>query len=152
MQNIFVDEGNLGADPTLKFVPVNTPKGVEQRAVLELQVRFDVRKKKGDDYEDVGGFWARVTQWGKRAEINNEFLVKGCRILVVGELCQHPYIIQKGDRQGQAATAIEIEAAHVGLVLLGIEEITYQDKSSRSDESNVHEDIDSVSDSIPFDQ
>lgn len=150
MQNFFVDEGNLGADPVLKYVPVSTPKGVEQRAVLELQVRFDVRKKRGEAYEDVGGFWAKVTQWGRRAEINNQFLVQGCRVLVVGQISQHPYIIQNGDRKGQPSTAIEIEADSIGLVLWGIEEITFQEKSQRNEVDTPQHDSVAESDSIPF--
>jgi single-strand DNA-binding protein len=131
MQNLFIDEGNLGADPVLKYVSVNTANGSEQRAVMELQVRFDVRKKRGDVYEDVGGFWARVTQWGKRAELNHQFLVKGCRVLVVGELSQHAYIIQKGERMGQPDDALDIDAEHIALVLLGIDEIVYQEKMEK---------------------
>jgi len=149
-KNIFVDEGNLGADPMLKIVPVKTPNGVEQRSVLELQVRFDVSKKKGNSYEDIGGFWAKVEQWGKRAEFNHAFLKKGCRVLVVGKLSQHPYIVQKGERQGQAATATEIEASNIALVLLGVEAITFQEKSPRTDEPADDDEADSFDDDLPI--
>lgn len=157
MQNIFIDEGNLGFDPSLKYVPVRTEGGgTEQRAVVELQVRFDYKKNDGGEYKDVAGFWAKVTQWGKRAEYLNEHLKKGCRILVVGEISQHPYIIQKGERKGQDATAIEIEASHIGVVLLGVEQIIFAEKKSRNeDDANQHAFIAGAAtenDGIPFDQ
>jgi single-strand DNA-binding protein len=131
MQNIFVDEGNLGFDPSLKYVSVKTEEGTEQRAVVELQVRFDVNKPIKGEFEDVAGFWATVTQWGKRAETVHTHLKKGCRVLVAGTLRQHSYVVQKGERKGQDATSLEIEASHIGLVLLGIEDIIYAAKKSR---------------------
>lgn len=157
MQNIFIDEGNLGFDPSLKYVPVKTESGsTEQRAVVELQVRFDVKKNEGGEYKDVAGFWAKVTQWGKRAEYLAEHLKKGCRVLVVGEISQHPYIVQKGERKGQDATAIEIEASHVGVVLLGVEKIIFAEKKPRTeDDATQHTFVAGViaeSDDIPFEQ
>lgn len=145
-----MDEGNLGADPILKIVPVKTPNGVEQRRVLELQVRFDVSKKKGNVYEDAGGFWAKVEQWGKRAEYNHALLRKGCRVLIVGKLSQHLYIVQKGERQGQSATSNEIEASNIALVLLGVEAITFQEKSQRPDEVSDDDETDSFDDDLPI--
>jgi single-strand DNA-binding protein len=154
MQNIFIDEGNLGFDPSLKYVPVVTDEGTEQRAVVELQVRFDVKKysAKTERHEDVSGFWGRVTMWGKRAEYAHAHLKKGCRILVVGEISQHAYVVQKGDRKGQDATALEINASHIGVVLLGVEEIVFAEKKPRPDDDRPYEaNADADTDSIPFD-
>jgi single-stranded DNA-binding protein len=133
MQNIFIDEGNLGHTPSLKYVPVKLDTGTEQRAVVELQVRFDVKKNEGDKFEDVAGFWGKVTMWGKRAEYINTHLKKGCRILVVGEISQQHYVFQKGERKGQEATCLEIEASHIALVLLGIETVVFTEKKPHGD-------------------
>lgn len=156
MQNIFIDEGNLGFDPSLKYVSVKTATGTEQRAVVELQVRFDVKKNEGGDFKDVAGFWAKVTQWGKRAEYLAEHLKKGCRILVVGEMSQHAYVVQKGERKGQDATAIEIEASHIGVILLGVETIVFADKKPRVEADVASQEFAggnaTESDDIPFDQ
>lgn len=153
MRNIFIDEGNLGADPVLKYVPVPTANGTEQRPVLELDVRFDVQKQKGGAYEDVGGFWATVSQWGRLAEINHKLLLKGCRVLVVGEQSQQEYIIQKGERAGQAATALHIDATYIALVLLGVDEVVYSKRKPRQPDAGNHEFIteNGSGDSIPFD-
>lgn len=157
MQNIFIDEGNLGFDPTLKYVPVKSDDGTtEQRAVVELQVRFDFKKNENGEFKDVAGFWAKVTQWGKRAEYLNEHLKKGCRILVVGEKSHHPYIIGKGERKGQEAISVEIEASYIGLVLLGVEQIVFAEKKPRPEaDASQHAFVngsDTENDGIPFDQ
>ncbi len=136
MQNIFIDEGNLGHTPSLKYVPIKTETGIEQRAVVELQVRFDVKKNDEGKFEDVAGFWGKVTMWGKRAEYINTHLKKGCRILVVGEISQQHYVFQKGERKGQEATALEIEAFHIALVLLGIETVVFTEKKPHGDNNS----------------
>lgn len=153
MRNIFVDEGNLGADPVLKYVPVKTPNGTEQRPVLELNVRFDVQKLKNGSYEDVGGFWATVSQWGKLAEINHKLLASGCRVLVVGEQSQQPYIVQKGDRAGQSATALHIEASNIALVLLGVEDVTFAKRKAKPQDAESHEFVsgENIDDYVPLD-
>lgn len=153
MRNIFVDEGNLGADPVLKYVPVTTPNGTEQRPVLELNVRFDVQKKKNGAYEDVGGFWATVSQWGKLAEINHQFLKSGCRILVVGEQSEQEYIVQKGERAGQTATSKHIDASYIALVLLGVDDVIFSKRKPRQQDAVDHEFVsgEGVDDYIPFD-
>ena len=144
MRNIFVDEGNLGAEPVLKYVPIPTASGTEQRPVLELNVRFDVQKKKNGNYEDVGGFWATVSQWGKLAEINHKLLTSGCRVLIVGEQSQQDYIVQKGERAGQSATALHIDASHVALVLLGVDEVIFSKKKTRQLDAESHEFVSGV--------
>jgi single-stranded DNA-binding protein len=137
MQNIFIDEGNLGHTPSLKYVPIKTEIGIEQRAVVELQVRFDVKKNDEGKFEDVAGFWGKVTMWGKRAEYINTHLKKGCRILVVGEISQQHYVFQKGERKGQEATALEIEASHIALVLLGVDAVAFTVKKLHSDKNSM---------------
>ena len=141
MQNIFIDEGNLGHTPSLKYVPVKLDTGTEQRAVVELQVRFDVKKNEEGKFEDVAGFWGKVTMWGKRAEYINTHLKKGCRILVVGEISQQHYVFQKGERKGQEGTAIEIEAAHIALVLLGVDAVVFTEKKLNGDNNSTSSDM-----------
>ena len=129
MQNIFISEGNLGSSPTLKYVPVGETQ--EQKPVVELDVRFDHqrRNRQTGDYEDTGGFWGRVQLWGKRAEYLNQHLVTGCRVLVVGEYNQEPYVATKGARQGQEVISNQIRASHIGLILLGVESVVFTQRS-----------------------
>lgn len=146
MQNLFIGEGNLGHAPTLKYVPIKD--GTEQKAVLEFDAKFNVQKlnRKSGEFEDNGGFWATVELWGKRAEYFNDFLVKGCRVLVVGELSHDTYVATKGERVGQTLSAHKIVAEHVALVLLGIDSITYSERKQSQQFDAAEE-----TDSIPFD-
>lgn len=147
LQNIFVGEGNLGETPTLKMVPMK-PTG-EQRAVLEFSVKFNVQKlnQANGEYEDDGGFWGRVSVWGRRAEIYNGLLKKGCRVLIVGEQRQRPYLAQKGERAGQELTSNEIVANYVGIVPLGIDEIVW---SPKADHQTATDNQSFIDDEIPM--
>lgn len=142
MQNIFISEGNLGGTPTLKYVPVNG--GQEQRAVLECDVKFNVqrRDKQTGEYQDEGGFWRRVAVWGKRAEICNDLLVKGCRVIVVGEEAQQTFTGTRREREGQQMTVGTITASFIGLSVLGIDSVEYSQR--RSDEPSEHDEDDRI--------
>ena len=133
MQNIFVNEGNLGSDPLLKYVPVAKGNGTEPKAVVEFDIYSGVQKinKKGE-YEDLGGFWAKIQFWGKRAEHLSKHLKKGCRVLVVGEYAQHRYTASKGEKAGQETLSNEITASHIGLVLLGVESVVFENRKTKT--------------------
>ena len=146
MKNLFCGEGNLGNQPTLKYVPLKQTG--EQKAVLELDVRFNYEKlnQQTGEFEDAGGFWAKVSIWGRRAELFNHHLVKGCRVLIVGEMRQVPYIATKGQYEGQERVATEIAAEHIAIVPLGIDQINWTSKPDRQAIEDTH----SLDDEIPM--
>jgi single-strand DNA-binding protein len=132
MQNIFVNEGNLGSNPVLNYVPVAKGNGTESKAVVEFDIYCSVQKlNKKNEYEDLGGFWAKIQCWGKRAEYLNKHLKKGCRVLVVGEYAQHWYTASKGAKAGQEVANNEIIASHIGLVMLGVESIIFENRKEK---------------------
>ena len=71
--------GNLGRDPEMRY----TPSG---QAVTNLSVAVN------DDYTNSSGervkrtIWFRVSAWGKQAEVCNQYLQKGSKVLVQGRL------------------------------------------------------------------
>ena len=69
--------GNLGSDPTMKYTP-------DGKAVTTFSVAASNKKD-----ETV---WFRVSTWDKQAEVCNQYLHKGSRVLVEGAL--------KADAQG----------------------------------------------------
>jgi single-strand DNA-binding protein len=146
MQNLFMSEGNLGDNPTLKMVP--DKQTGEQQPILEFSVRFNVDRwnPNSEAFEDNGGFWGKVSLWGRRAEIFNVHLKKGCRVLVIGEERQRPYIANKGEYAGQERISTEIRASHVAIVPLGIDEISW---SSKADQQTLA-DNQSFDDDIPI--
>ena len=66
--------GNVGRDPEMRYMPDGT-------AVTNFSVA--VSDGWGDKKKTI---WFRVSVWGKRAEIANQYISKGSKILVEGRL------------------------------------------------------------------
>jgi single-strand DNA-binding protein len=66
--------GNLGRDPEMRYMQDGT-------AVTNFSVA--VNDGYGDNKKTI---WVRVSVWGKRAEVANQYLTKGSKILVEGRL------------------------------------------------------------------
>jgi len=75
--------GNLGRDPEMRY----TSSG---QAVTSFSVAVS------EQYTNAGGekvkrtTWFRVSAWGKQAEICNQYLKKGSKVLVEGRLTADP--------------------------------------------------------------
>jgi single-strand DNA-binding protein len=120
MSNRFEGVGNVGATPEVRWVGVRG----EQRPVLELRVYFDRRVQKGEGkFEDDGGFWLTVSQWGSRAEGLAKLLQKGSRIQVIGTLRQE----QWEDREsGANRSELRITAEAICIDPVCLESVTYR--------------------------
>ena len=71
--------GNVGADPSMRY----TPSG---QAVTSFSVATS-RKYTGPGGEQVEEtIWFRVSTWGKTAEVCNQYIKKGSKVLVEGRL------------------------------------------------------------------
>ena len=98
--------GNLGKDPEMRY----TPSG---QAVTSFSVAVN------DDYTSNNGekvkrtIWYRVSAWGKQAEICNQYVKKGSKVLVEGRLTADPATggprIWTG-QDGSARASFEISA------------------------------------------
>ncbi len=66
--------GNLGGDPEMRYLPDGT-----------AVTNFNVAVSDGFG-ENKKTMWIRVTIWRKRAEVANQYLSKGSRVLVEGRL------------------------------------------------------------------
>ncbi len=70
--------GNLGKDPEMRY----TPSG---QAVTSFSVATS-RKYTSSNGEQVNEtIWFRVSAWGKQAEVCNQYLKKGSKVLVEGD-------------------------------------------------------------------
>lgn len=98
--------GNLGRDPEMRYQP-------DGEAVTNFSVAVDA------SYTPKGGtkvdrtIWIRITTWGKQAEICNQYLKKGKKVLVVGTLVADwatggPRLYEK--RDGGMGSAFEVKA------------------------------------------
>lgn len=71
--------GNLGTDPDMRY----TPSG---QAVCHFNVATNRRWTGNDGQQQEETVWFRVSTWGKLAEVCNQYLSKGRRILCEGRL------------------------------------------------------------------
>ncbi len=101
--------GNVGRDPEMRY----TPSG---QAVTSFSVASN-RKYTSSNGEQISEtIWFRISAWGKQAEICNQYLKKGSRVLVEGRLTPDkasggPRIWQKQD--GSSAASFEVTAQTV---------------------------------------
>lgn len=101
--------GNLGRDPEMRYTPQGTP-------VTQLQVATS-RKWTGADgtlHEETA--WFRCATFGKQAETCNQYLSKGKKVLVEGQLAVDdktggPRVYTRKD--GTAGASFEVRATLV---------------------------------------
>ncbi len=101
--------GNLGGDPEMRY----TPSG---QAVCNYSVASNRKWTSNDGSKGEETTWFRISSWGKRAELDNQYLKKGQRVLVEGRLAPDketggPRIWTKQD--GTSAASYEITAETV---------------------------------------
>jgi single-strand DNA-binding protein len=127
MSNRFAGVGNVGAAPELRWVGVRG----EPRPVLELRVYFDRRVPRGDGkFEDDGGFWLTVSQWGSRAEDLAKLLQKGARIQVMGTLRQEEW----EDREtGANRSELRVTADAIFIDPVCLESVVYRPRRASSE-------------------
>lgn len=96
--------GNTAAEPELRF----TPNG---KAVATFSVAENHRRKVGNEWQDDGTTWWRVTVWDRLAETVAEALPKGARVLVTGTIKSREY-----EKDGEKRTSYDVTARQVAIV------------------------------------
>ena len=96
--------GNVGQNPELRY----TPAGI---AVLNFSVAVSKVTGSGETRKEKT-LWFRVAVWRERAETLKEWIKKGHKVLVVGEIDVN--LFQKND--GTTAVSIELNADKVKLL------------------------------------
>ena len=95
--------GHLGNDPELRHTPSGVPV-----ASFSLAVNRTWTNQDGERQDKTT--WFRVTTWRKQAELVNQYLTKGSKVLVVGEIEEaRPYT----DRDGNQRASLEVNAQTV---------------------------------------
>ena len=95
--------GNLGRDPEMRY----TPSGV---AVTSFSVAVNRSWTGQDGQRQDKTTWFRVTAWRGLAETCNQYLTKGQKALVVGEV-EEPSTWT--DREGNTRASLEVTARTV---------------------------------------
>ena len=99
--NSILLEGNLVADPELRY----TPKGA---AVCSFRVASNRFYKQEEELQKEVSYFD-VTTWNRQAEVCNEYLSKGRGVRVVGRLKQDRW----EDGEGKTRSKVHIVAEHV---------------------------------------
>ena len=92
--------GNLGRDPEMRY----TPSG---KAVTNFSVAVNTRWTNGDGTNAERVTWYKVACWGKLAEVTNEYLAKGRKVLVVASRIEAEAYI---DKEGELRAALRVTA------------------------------------------
>lgn len=100
--NCFVGIGRLTRDPELRY----TPSG---NAVCKfgLAINRSYKNQEGNNIEDT--VFINISVWGKQAEYCSQFLKKGRRIAVNGELRSNNW----QDKEGNKRVTFEISARSI---------------------------------------
>lgn len=99
MFNSFVGVGNLTKDPDIKFLPSG-----DRVATLSIAFNKKFKNKSGGSIEKTCFLDGRI--FGKFVEAVEQYLKKGDRILVQGELNEDVWHNQNGDRRSKHILAI----------------------------------------------
>ncbi|MCY4092527.1 MAG: single-stranded DNA-binding protein, partial [Caldilineaceae bacterium] len=94
---------NLGRDPEMRYTPGGTP-------VTNFSVATSRSWTGQDGQRQDRTVWFRVAAWERLAETCNQYLTKGQRVLVVGEM-EEPTTWT--DREGNTRASLEVRARTV---------------------------------------
>src|SRR5690606_15830746 len=92
--------GNLGRDPEMRYTPSGVP-------VTSFSLAVSKRWNSQDGQPQEKTTWFRITAWRRTAETVSQYLTKGSRVLVVGEL-EEARTYQ--DRDGNTQVSLEVTA------------------------------------------
>ena len=83
MYHTIIVVGNVGKDAEMRY----TPSG---QAVASFSVATNRSYTKSDGSQEKETVWFRVSAWGKQAEVCNQYVKKGMKVLVEGRLNADP--------------------------------------------------------------
>ncbi|WP_063129861.1 single-stranded DNA-binding protein [Nocardia fusca] len=102
-------QGNLTADPELRFTPQGKP--VASFTVASTPRRFD---RQTGEWIDGESLFLRCIAWNDLGEHVAESLTRGAKVVVVGRLMQRSFHTQQGEKR----TVVEVRADDVSASLV----------------------------------
>jgi single-strand DNA-binding protein len=101
--------GNVGRDPEMRYAPNGQP-------VTNFSVASNRQYTGNNDQVVKETLWFRITTWGKQAEVCNQYLKKGSKVLIEGRLTADPAtggprVYDKKD--GSSGASFEVNASTV---------------------------------------
>ena len=95
--------GNLGGDPKMQLMQDGTP-------VTSFRIATNRRWRAQDGTTQEKTVWFSISAWRRLAETCDQYLTKGQRVLVVGEM-EEPSTWT--DREGNTRASLEVRARNV---------------------------------------
>ena len=95
--------GNLGRDPEMRYTASGVP-------VTSFSLATSRRWTGQDGQPQEKTVWFRVTAWRRDAELASQYLTKGQRVLVVGEMEEASTWT---DKDGNARASLEVTARNI---------------------------------------
>lgn len=122
--------GNLGRDPEMRYMPDGT--AVTSFSVATNRSWTDSRTNEKVDETT----WFRISVWGRRAEVANQYLQRGSKILVEGRLTPDrstggPRLWTRQD--GTVSASFEVRATDFSFVGSRQDADQYQGQSDSND-------------------
>lgn len=92
--------GNLGNDPEMRY----TPSGVQ---VTTFRLAVNKRWTDSDGQSQEKTTWFNLTAWRRLAEVANQYLHKGSKVMIVGEVEEaRPWVDKEGNQQASIEVTI----------------------------------------------
>jgi single-strand DNA-binding protein len=109
MYQLIIIAGNVGKDPEMRYMP-------DGKAVTSFSVATNRQYTSSNGEQVKETIWFRVATWGKTAEVCNQYVKKGSKVLVEGRLTADkntggPKIWTRQD--GTTGASFEISASSV---------------------------------------
>lgn len=109
MYHTLIIVGNVGKDAEMRYTPSGQP-------VTSFSVATNRQYTTGNGEQVKETIWFRVATWGKLAEICNQYVKKGSKVLIEGRLTPdkdsgNPRVWTKQD--GTPAASFEVNASTV---------------------------------------
>lgn len=79
MYHTLILVGNVGRDPEMRYTPSGQPV-----TSFSVATNRQYTANSGESVKET--IWFRITTWGKQAEICNQYVKKGSKVLVEGRL------------------------------------------------------------------
>ena len=79
MYHTLILVGNVGRDPEMRYTPSGQPV-----TSFSVATNRQYTANNGETVKET--IWFRVTTWGKQAEVCNQYVKKGSKVLVEGRL------------------------------------------------------------------
>ncbi len=92
--------GNLGRDPEMRYTPSGVP-------VASFSVATSRKFQSADGQWQEKTVWFRVTAWRKTAETVSQYLTKGSKVLIIGELEEPRTWV---DKDGNTQASLDVTA------------------------------------------